>query len=97
MKIPVIRHDLLQHYFWGGLAGLVGAFAALLLVKFQSIGPAAPSVAIGSIAAAAGVGVIWELWQKYRKTGTPDSMDAFATACGGVPLAVGAMLGSAFA
>jgi hypothetical protein len=75
-----IAKDKIAHLVVGAVVAIAAIALVLMAEEWGALLPAA--------LAAAAVGVAYELVQGYRGDGTPDPMDALATAIGGLLVAV---------
>ena len=84
MNLPTFPADKLGHYLWGSLASVVGVFAARLFDL---------PVWAGALGAALVVGLIKDvLLDLVMKRGQFDPIDILATAAGGAPAALAAVV-----
>lgn len=83
IALPQLPQDKANHAVYGAVLGLVGAIGAKLL--------GAPP-ALGAVALAGGIGVAKEAYDRTSKRGTPDTLDAIATAAGGVAVGLATLL-----
>lgn len=77
MKLPIFPQDKANHFLYGTVAAVVGTYAA----AFFGVEPRTGAVLAATIA-----GVGKELYDYVSKQGTPDPMDAVATAAGALPV-----------
>jgi hypothetical protein len=83
IALPQLPPDKVNHAAYGAVLGFVGAIGAKLL---------GASPALGAVALAGGLGVAKEAYDRISKQGTPDTLDAIATAAGGVAVGFATLL-----
>lgn len=72
MKLPMLRHDLANHFVVGSILASIGACHSVL----------------AGLVLCASAAVLWEIYQRISKTGTPSALDALYTVAGSVPVLV---------
>jgi hypothetical protein len=77
MKLPQLPQDQANHYIYGSIAAVVGAYIA------QAFGV---DRWLGAVAFAAALGFAKEAYDRLSKKGTPDLNDAIVTAAGALPV-----------
>ena len=84
--LPLIPPDKALHFIYGAAAACAGCVIAHLA--------GLPPLYAAPLAAAA-VGVGKEVYDRVTRKGTPDALDAVATALGAVPVVVGLLAAAA--